>query len=68
MTKRLRKEIMTRSRKRNIYNRDPTSENWNSYRIHRNKCTRLIRDAKKYYYQTLDLKTLKDSRFEKICC
>ena len=62
MSKRLRKEIMFRSRKRNLFHKDPTTDNWNKFRIQRNKCTRLIRDAKRKYYQSLNLKILKDNK------
>ena len=62
MNKTLRKEIMMRSRKRNLYYKDPTAENWNSFRIQRNKCTRLVRDAKRKYYGSLDLRNLQDNK------
>ena len=62
MSKRLRKEIMQRSRKRNVFNRDPTAHNWNSYRIQRNKCTRMIRDAKKAFYGKINLHDLKSTK------
>ena len=61
MSKRLRKEIMLRSRKKNIYIKDPTTENWNKFRLQRNKCTRIIRDAKRNFYSTIDLNILKDN-------
>ena len=62
MSKRLRKEIMFRSRKRNIYQKDPTSKNWNEFRIQRNKCTRMIRDAKRMFYSSLSIKDIKDNK------
>ena len=62
MNKRLRKEIMLRSRRKNVFQRDPTAENWNKYRLQRNKCTRMVRDAKRTFYATLDLKKLKDNK------
>ena len=62
MTKRLRKEIMIRSRKRNIFNANPSSETWNCYRIQRNKCTRLIRDAKRNYYNSLNMNVITDTK------
>ena len=62
LNKRLRKEIMIRSRKRNIYNKDPTAYHWNQYRIQRNKCLSLIRKAKKDYYHSLSMKTLSNQR------
>ena len=53
---------MIRSRKRNLYNKDPTSENWITYRIQRNKCTRMIRDARRSFYSSLDLTNIKDNK------
>ena len=62
MSKRLRKEIMLRSQRRNTYNKNPASKNWYEFRIQRNKCTRMIRDAKKSFYSSLDLKSIKNSK------
>lgn len=62
ITKQARKEIMLRSRRKNEYNRNPTTDSWNAYRIQRNKCTRIIRDAKKNFYRRLDIKKIKDNK------
>ena len=53
---------MIRSRKKNQFNKSPTPLNWNDYRIQRNKCTRLICEAKKSFYGNLDLKTIRDNK------
>ena len=58
MTKQLRKEIMLRSRRRNQYNEDPSAATWNTYRIQRNKCTKLVREAKRSFYSSLNLKLI----------
>ena len=58
INKRGRKEIMLRSQKKNIFDKFPTAHNWNSYRIQRNKCVRIIRQAKKEYFKNLDVKKL----------
>ncbi|XP_057302848.1 uncharacterized protein LOC130637010 [Hydractinia symbiolongicarpus] len=62
ITKRVRKEIMIRSRKRNVYNSNPTAENWNSFRIQRNKCAKIVRDARKIYYRKLDVSKVRDNK------
>lgn len=44
-----------KSRKRNVYNSNPTADYWNSFRIQRNKCGEIVRDARKNYYRKLDV-------------
>ena len=48
--KNLRKAWYTRSRFRNRYNKNPSSENWNLYKKQRNLCTSLKRQAKKDHF------------------
>ena len=59
MTKPLRKAIMTRTRLR-IKLR--TDENWKAFKKQRNKCVKLLREAKNSYYGNLNLKLLTDNR------
>lgn len=35
------------TRKRNLFNLNPTAENGNSFQIQRNTCVKIVRDAKK---------------------
>ena len=55
MTKQLRKLIMNRSRCKNPFFLNKTVENWNKYRILRNKCVKLTKKVKKEYYRNLDI-------------
>ena len=62
LTKHVRKEIMLRSRCKNVYTKNPTSENWNNLRCQRNKCVRLIREAKRSYFSALNLNNICDNK------
>ena len=62
MNKRLRKEIMLRSRKRNAFNKNPIIDNWIQFKRQRNKCVKLVRQAKTNFYSTLSLKVLSDQK------
>ena len=62
MTKRVRKEIMLRSKCKNVYSKNPTALNWNNYRWQRNRCVKLVRNAKRLYYSRLNLNLLSDNR------
>ena len=53
MTKELRKEIYTRSKLKNKYNRNPTEENKAIYKKQRNKCVSLRRKAIKVYFHNV---------------
>ena len=58
MTKRLRKEIMVRSKSRNKFNNSRTRVNLQNYRKQRkaNKCTKVLRNAKQQYFNNLSCK------------
>ena len=62
MTKALRKAIYTRTNLRNRYNKKRTQENWNAFKRQRNKCVKILRQAKIDYYKNLDVKCLTDNR------
>ena len=62
MTQSLRKAIMLRSKLRNRYNKSRTSENLNSYRKQRNLCVKLLKSAKKDYYNNLNINHVTDNR------
>ena len=62
MTKALRKAIYTRTSLCNRYNKNRTQENWNAFKRQRNKCVKLLRQAKIDYYKNLDVKCLTDNR------
>ena len=62
MTKALRKAIMNRTHLRNRYNKDRTDENKTGFKKQRNLCVKLLREAKREYYKSIDLKSLIDNR------
>ena len=62
MNKRLSKAVMTRSRLRNKFTKDPTDENRAIFTRYRNYCTGLFRREKKLYYNNLDPKLVTDNR------
>ena len=62
MTKELRKSIMKCSRLRNRLNREKILQANLAYKYQRNKCTKLLRQAKKAYYGALKPETIKDNK------
>ena len=62
MNKNLRKEVMTRSRLKNNFNKDPSVENGNAYKKQRNLCVNLFRKAKREYYATLNPSVVADNK------
>ena len=62
MNKTLTKSVMIRSRLRNIFNKNPSVENETAYKIQRNLCVKLFRNAKKEYYGNLDNSILSDNK------
>ena len=62
MTKQLRKMIMNRSRSKNNFYKNKTSENWEKYRQLRNECVKLTKKVKKEYFQNLNINLLKDNK------
>ena len=53
LTKELRKEIYTRSKLKNRYNRNPTEENKAIYKKQRNKCASLRQKSIKMYFNNV---------------
>ena len=67
MMKKLNKSIITSSRLRNKSLRSRSEENKKSYNEQRNRCVKLVRNAKKTHYSNLDIKDVNDNkRFWKI--
>ena len=62
MTKNHRKEIMLRSKFRNVYLKTRTNESKQLYNKQRNLCVTLFRKAKKDYFSTLDNRIVSDNR------
>ena len=62
MNKTLSKAVMTRSRLRYKFIKNPTPENKSNYTKCRNYCTGLFRKVKKAYYNNLDVKLIVDNK------
>ena len=62
MTKKLRKEIMVRSRLKNNYHKNKTEISFQAYKTQRNLCTSLLRNTKLEYFNSLKTSDLNDVR------
>ena len=62
MTKELRKAFMKRRTLKTVYNKNRNPVNHLAYKKQRNKCVKMLRNAKIQYYKSLDLKDLTDNR------
>ena len=58
MSRLLSKAIMTRTRLRNKFLKNPNEVNKSNYSKHRNYCVNLLRKEKKNYFNNIDLKLL----------
>ena len=62
MNNALRKSIMTSSRLKNRYTKDPIVENSRNYKKQRNYCVNLLKKSKRAYYRSIDIKIVRDNR------
>ena len=62
MTKKLRKEIMTRSKLKNNFNMNRNHENWCKYKTQRNYWVILLRKSKKQYLSNLNVNDVTDNK------
>ena len=62
MTKTLKKAIMHRSKFKNIYIKNRTGDNWESYKEQRNFCENLLRKTRNDYFQNLNIRDLSDNK------
>ena len=62
MNKTLSKAIMTRSRLRNKFLKNPNEMNKRTYNKQRNYCVNLLRKEKKNYFNNIDLKRITDNK------
>ena len=62
MNKNMRKLVMTRSRLKNKFNKEPSVENERAYKKQRNACVNLFRKAKKEYYSSLNPSIIADNK------
>ena len=62
MNKTLSKAVMTRSRLRNKFLKDPSDVNKNNYKKQRNYCTNLFRSEKRKFYDNIDISLITDNK------
>ena len=62
MTKHLRKMIMNRSRSKNAFLKNKTVENWEKYRILRNKCVKETNRARREYFENINIRSVTDNK------
>ena len=62
MSKMLRKAIMKRSKLRNTFNKERSSENWQNYKRQRNICSNILKSTKKTFFETLNINEITDNR------
>ena len=62
MTKELRKAIMLRTRLRNIYLKQRTETTKVAYNQQRNKCVSILKKSKKSYFESLEVKFVKENK------
>ena len=62
ITKEVRKAIMTRSRLRNKFLRTKSQEYKQAYNKQRNLCVTMVRKAKKYYFNNLNVRNITDNK------
>lgn len=63
MTKDVEKVIMDRSRLRNKFNQNYTSENCHEYKRLRNMCANILKWQKKDYLAKIDIRSTDDKTF-----
>ena len=62
MTKPLRKMMMNRSKCKNAYYNNKNAENWEKYRILRNKCAKMTKRVKREYFSNLNITSGTDNK------
>ncbi len=62
MNRTLHKAFMLRTRLKNKYNKNRTADNWDAFRRQRNLCVKLSRQAKRCFYNQLDISEITDNK------
>ena len=62
MAKKLRKEIMKRSKLKNNFNKNRNHENWCKFKTQRNYCGNLLRKSKKQYFSNINISDVTDNK------
>ena len=60
MTKKLRKEVITKSSLLNRYNKNRSYENWLNYK--KQRCTNILKKRKTDYFNKREIKNITDSK------
>ena len=53
---------MKRSKLRNTFNKERSSENWQNYKRQRNICSNILKSTKKTFFETLNINEITDNR------
>ena len=53
---------MTRSRRKNKFNKNSSGKNWNGKKRQRNFCLKLLRQTKKKYFNNINVKKVSDNK------
>ena len=62
MNKDLRRQIMIRSKLKNIYNREKSNASFMAYKHQRNRCTNILRNSKRAFYSNLNPSLISDNK------
>ena len=62
MNRTLHKAFMLRTRLKNKYNKNRTAENWDAFRRQRNLCVKMTREAKRDFYNQIDISAVTDNK------
>ena len=62
MTKKLRKEIMKRSKLKDNFKKNRNHENWCKYKTQRNYCMNLLRKSKNQYFSNISVRDVSDNK------
>ena len=62
MTKKLRKEIMKRSKSKKNFNKNKNHKNWCKYKTQRNYGVNLLRKSKKQYFSNINISDVTDNK------
>ena len=62
MSKTLRKAIMKRSKLRNTFNKQRSSENWKNYKRQGNICSDILKSTKRTFSEALNINEITDNR------
>ena len=62
MNRILSKSFMLRTKMKNKYHKNPSSENKTNYKKQRNFCVKLLRSEKRNYFNNLDISVFKDNK------